>query len=67
MFNAKCLSCHEVNSINKVVEGQEHTASQNCISCHMPLVPSEVMKLKAEDGINEIPVYIRTHLIGIYE
>ena len=67
VFNAKCLSCHDVGTINNVIEGQEHNASQNCISCHMPLVPSEVMKLKAEDGINEIPVYIRTHLIGIYE
>ncbi|WP_324028003.1 multiheme c-type cytochrome [Maribacter sp. BPC-D8] len=67
VFNAKCLSCHDVETVNNVAEGQEHNVSQNCITCHMPLVPSEVMKLKLEDGMNEIPVYIRTHLIGIYK
>lgn len=67
VFNAKCLSCHDVDIINEEIEVQEHNVSQNCISCHMPLVPSEVMKLKLEDGLSEVPVYIRTHLIGVYE
>ncbi|WP_405415881.1 multiheme c-type cytochrome [Maribacter sp. Asnod1-A12] len=64
VFNAKCVSCH---SKNIVFNDTGHTLSQNCISCHMPLVSSEVMKLKLEEEINEIPVYIRTHLIGVYE
>ena len=66
VFNAKCLSCHTITAINSSVEVNKHTETLNCISCHMPLVPSEVMKLKLDDGLNEIPVYIRTHLIGVY-
>ena len=67
VFNTKCLSCHDIGNINDVTGAQEHTVSQNCINCHMPLVPSEVMTLKLEDEVNEVPVYIRTHLIGVYE
>jgi len=66
-FNSKCVSCHDTNKINSVVENQEHNKQQNCVSCHMPLIPSEVMKIKQESDLKEIPVYIRTHLIGIYK
>ncbi|TLP80555.1 multiheme c-type cytochrome [Maribacter sp. ACAM166] len=66
-FNSKCLSCHDTNDLNTVVENHNHDNEQNCVSCHMPLVPSEVMKLKLERESKEIPVYIRTHLIGIYK
>ena len=65
-FNTKCLTCHDSNKINNVTENHIHYNQQNCVSCHMPLVPSDVMKLKLENDSEEIPVYIRTHLIGIY-
>ncbi|WP_339654849.1 multiheme c-type cytochrome [uncultured Maribacter sp.] len=66
IFNSKCLTCHDSNRVNSVTENHIHDNQQNCIACHMPLVPSEVMKLKLENDSEEIPVYIRTHLIGIY-
>ncbi|SNR67521.1 Cytochrome c554 and c-prime [Maribacter sedimenticola] len=66
-FNNKCLTCHNVNSINTDNLDVKHTVDQNCISCHMPLSPSKVMKLSVEGQEDEIPVYIRTHLIGIYD
>lgn len=66
-FNAKCLSCHNIEDINTTAEINKHANFQNCISCHMPLVPSEVMQLKLDDESDAIPVYIRTHLIGIYK
>ena len=62
-FNLKCMSCHDTN---KLSENENHTNQQNCIACHMPLIPSEVMKLRLEKDSEEIPVYIRTHLIGVY-
>lgn len=65
-FNLKCLSCHKVDKINNLVKSRNHDSDQNCISCHMPLMPSSVMKLKVENSSKEIPVYIRTHLIGVY-
>ena len=65
-FNLKCIGCHDLNKINAVVDSKDHNSLVNCISCHMPLIPSAVMKMKLEDNSEEIPVYIRTHLIGIY-
>ncbi|MEP2279390.1 multiheme c-type cytochrome [Maribacter sp.] len=67
VFNSKCLTCHDTEKINSLTVNTIHNSAQNCISCHMPLVPSEVMKLKIESEVDEIPVYIRTHLIGIYK
>lgn len=67
-FNSKCLACHtggEVALCNKEQTGhiaQDH----NCVSCHMPLIASEAMKVQLKTDSVEIPVYIRTHLIKVY-
>ena len=66
IFNSKCLTCHDSNKVNSLSKNHIHDNQQNCVSCHMPLIPSEVMKLKLENDSQEVPVYIRTHLIGIY-
>lgn len=65
-YNLKCLSCHDTNKINSVAENSNHESQQNCVSCHMPTVPSEVLKLKMDSTSTEMPVYFRTHLIDIY-
>lgn len=66
-FNLKCMSCHDVDKINGVDKKGTHNTNQDCVSCHMPLIPSKVMTLKLEQSSEEVPVYIRTHLIGIYD
>lgn len=65
-FNQQCISCHELDL--KTLQGNNdyHSGSQDCISCHMPNIPSNVMKLSLDPKLKEIPVYIRTHLIGVY-
>ena len=63
-FNLKCLSCHDLDNINATVENKKHSYLKDCVSCHMPLIASEIMKI--ENSSDEIPVYIRTHLIGVY-
>ncbi len=67
-FNQKCISCHN----NAIQECKAPTANtglmgNNCIACHMPLSPSRSMKVQLAKDSAEVPVYIRTHLIGIYE
>ncbi|MEM7483845.1 MAG: cytochrome c3 family protein [Bacteroidota bacterium] len=65
VFNLKCISCHTQpkttcteREITKTME------SNNCISCHMPLVSSKSMRIQL-DTI-ETAVKVRTHLIAVY-
>lgn len=60
-FNAYCIQCHSSPKHNNFSsEGYE-----NCISCHMPLKASNLMKIQYnKDSIS--PVWVRTHRIGIY-
>lgn len=34
-FNAKCLNCHNVQTLSAFNEKAEHKENSNCISCHM--------------------------------
>lgn len=66
-FNQKCMGCHS----KPTVECAEAPAvrskmGNNCIACHMPLAPSRAMKVQLDTDSLAIPVYIRSHLIGIY-
>ncbi len=65
-FNSKCIECH--SSPKELHTAQDFNTSQptNCISCHMPLFPSQTMMVKLGNDNKETSVDIRTHLIGIY-
>ncbi len=69
-FNAKCIECHNQEALHtalKRVVATTETSFTNCIACHMPLVPSNAMKVQIDRESEEKPVYIRTHLIKKYE
>ena len=66
-FNQKCISCHNISTVEcKAPASLTSSMGNNCISCHMPLSPSISMKVQLDKDHKEMPVYIRTHLIGIY-
>ncbi len=65
-FNSKCIECHSAPKELHHDSGLDTTDLNNCISCHIPLFPSQTMKVKLEDNAEETSVEIRTHLIGIY-
>lgn len=65
-FNSKCVECHNSPKDLHINLDYETAKLNNCISCHMPLFPSQTMKVKLEDDAEETSVDIRTHLIGIY-
>lgn len=67
-FNQKCISCHNTASVVECKAPITKTGpmKNNCVACHMPLSPSKSMKIKLARDSSEIPVYIRTHLIGVY-
>lgn len=65
-FNSKCIECHV--SPKELHEKSNLNLSDlnNCISCHMPLFPSQTMKVQLGNDTQETSVNIRTHLIGVY-
>jgi len=67
-FNLKCISCHSTGSVVcSADESEVNHMANNCITCHMPVTPSQSMtvQLNEKDSL-ETSFYIRTHLIGIY-
>jgi hypothetical protein len=66
-FNQKCMGCHANSTVDCTLDPAQRTnMGNNCIACHMPLSPSRAMKVQLNKDSMEIPVYIRSHLIGIY-
>lgn len=68
LFSQKCQACHDIKSDNfKTATHQKVTAIQNnCIDCHMPLRPSNVITVKLEDQEKNVASLIRSHYIAIY-
>lgn len=65
-FNSKCIECHNAPQDLHNNSDLDTSKLNDCISCHMPLFPSQTMKVKLENNTAETSVDIRTHLIGIY-
>ncbi|MGB5273853.1 MAG: multiheme c-type cytochrome [Flavobacteriaceae bacterium] len=68
VFNQKCIGCHsKAQLVCSIEPSQTANMGQDCIACHMPLSPSKSMTVKPNaDGV-AIPVYIRSHLIAVYD
>ena len=67
-FNQTCIDCHHDQTLSCSAEASvRNTMENSCISCHMPNSPSKSMSFQlGEDSLNT-PVYVRTHLIDIYD
>ncbi len=67
-FNRKCIGCHGAAQLTcKLDVSETAKMGNNCIACHMPLSPSKSMQVKVDKEGMAIPVYIRSHLIAIYD
>jgi hypothetical protein len=69
LFTVKCLNCH--NSVNHTYCKLTNTLSAaalraNCISCHMPALPTKVISVQVNDQSPAIRFFVHTHHIGIY-
>lgn len=66
-FNMKCIGCHSGEKNTCTAEPfKMQTMTQDCIGCHMPVMPSKTLTAQLAKDNLEISFYIRTHLIGIY-
>ena len=66
-FNDKCISCHnQAEDLHIVDNTSKQLDYSNCIECHMPQSPSNIMKVKSTKDGAENAVNVRSHLIAVY-
>jgi hypothetical protein len=71
LFSSKCLNCHGGIETAQVKCGfqppGEMTLENNCIDCHMPVMPSKNIFLQTNDPVKSSPDFVRSHRIAIYK
>jgi hypothetical protein len=45
---------------------QKSLLNNNCIDCHMPMLPSQKIVLNVANSESAVPDMVRTHKVGIY-
>ena len=67
-YSEKCMQCHSEANHNfcKLAPKLGGLIKNNCIDCHMPSKPSNVISVAAAGGKKEVPYSVRTHYIAIY-
>jgi hypothetical protein len=69
LFTQKCLDCHNTadhtycKMTNKL---STEALKTNCISCHMPALPTKVISVQVSDKSPSIKFFVHTHHIAIY-
>lgn len=68
MYSQKCMSCHSTAKHNFCPEAPKlgTVIKSNCIDCHMPNRPSNVIAVGAGGKGKVIPYLVRDHRIAIY-
>jgi hypothetical protein len=68
LFSQRCINCHNPGTAKtctvKPVEGM--VLSNNCIDCHMPLMPSKAIFLQTAAADKSSADFVRSHRIAIY-
>ncbi len=65
LFSQRCMNCHQENK-NFCTVKNAIALKENCIDCHMPLLPSGKIQLKVSEKLSVIPDLLRTHWIKVY-
>lgn len=66
-FNSKCIGCHQPNTTTCSISETKMAANNNdCIQCHMPIIPSRSMQVQLTKLEESTPIGVRTHNIAIY-
>ncbi len=62
-YSAKCLTCHQWQSCG-VSKTMGHSITNNCIDCHMPVEPTNVIVSETADKV--VRATMRNHWIKVY-
>ena len=68
LFSQKCMDCHSIANHNfcKMAPVLGEAIRNNCIDCHMPAKPSNIIKVGTSQLNKVIPYLVRSHHIAIY-
>lgn len=68
VFSARCLNCHGegAKAVCKINPGNAFVLHENCIDCHMPLLPSKAIFLQMADPGKSTADPVRTHFVSVY-
>lgn len=68
IFSQRCIACHtDTKHTNlKLPDSKKILFNNNCIDCHMPMLPSRKIVLNVSNSENAVPDLVRTHKIAIY-
>ncbi|MEO6229226.1 MAG: cytochrome c3 family protein [Ferruginibacter sp.] len=68
LFSQRCTTCHtQVNHTSfSFTEDKKEVVQNNCIDCHMPMLPSKKIVLDVANSDKVVPDVVRTHRISIY-
>jgi len=68
LYSQRCMDCHKnsIHSFAKNAPGLNTAIKQNCIDCHMPAKPSNVIVVQTSGKGTAVPYLVRTHYIAVY-
>lgn len=68
LFSSRCLNCHapEKNNFCSLQTDNKIVLTENCIDCHMPVLPSKKIQLQTSSNNKIQSDSIRTHFVAIY-
>jgi hypothetical protein len=68
VYSQRCMACHIEAKHNFCTMAPKLGAviKNNCIDCHMPLKPSDLIAVAGLGGKQIVPYMVRTHHIAIY-
>lgn len=67
-FSQKCINCHtdtKHTALDLPAEKKQQLIN-NCIDCHMPMLPSGKISLTLSSAEKTVPDLVRTHKIAVY-
>ena len=66
IFSQRCIGCHAETKHTFTTPNKDLKLSDNCIDCHMPLLPSQAITLTVDNSKQDVPDMVRTHRVAIY-
>src|SRR6476620_3179087 len=68
IFSQRCIACHtETKHASLMLPNDKRLIfKDNCIDCHMPMLPSQKIVLDVANTQEAVPDMVRTHRVGIY-
>jgi hypothetical protein len=68
LFSKRCMTCHTTANHNlcKLTPKFGDALKKNCIDCHMPAKPSNMIQVEDNGNKLKVPYLVRTHRVAIY-